>query len=432
MRPQSILFALFTLSSLPSFAKLEAHEWGTFTSLVGSNGVTQNGMIHEDEVLPLFVHEFGQLRQEMPPPGMPRPPFEPPRERPCRGKACFFQPEFFDHNPVTQKMETPVIYFYADRAQSVSVNVKFPQGVVTQTFPGPVRTSPTTESVQKLSNGDTTFDVDILNQKTGPFPYVDPKNIYIHARAVESNALRSGAEHEKFIFYRGIGQFQPAIEIGSVGSHLELKVAPHRRPQAAFLVHVDESGHGQVLPLKKLADQGFETVSNAMNAAMRDHSPGSPAVKFYGAVRGEQARGMLIDALTESGLFRDEAIAMINTWEHGYLKVPGLRLLYVLPAEEVEDILPLTMTPAPERLVRSFVGRIEILLQSDEERILGRIASERDMFKPGSLGRFAEPIMRRVREVFMSQPLRDPALESLIHLLVQQTQSVDAVPGTVQ
>lgn len=432
MRPQLILIALFTLSSLPSFAKLEAHEWGTFTSLVGSNGVTQNGMIHEDEVLPLFVHEFGELRQEMPPPGMPRPPVQPPRERPCRGKACFFEPEFFNRNPVTQKMETPVIYFYADRAQSVSVNVKFPQGVVTQTFPGPVRTSPTQTSVQKLTNGDTTFDVDILNQKTGPFPYVDPKNIYAHARAVESNAIRSGAEHEKFIFYRGIGQFQPAIGITSVARELELKVVPARRPQAAFLVHVDESGHGQVLALNKLANQGLEVVSSAVNVAMADHGPESDAVRVYGAVRGEQARGMLIDALINSGLFRDEAIAMINTWEHGYLKVPGLRLLYVLPAEEVEEILPLTMTPAPEKLVRSFVGRIEILLQSEEDQILSRIAAEREMFKPASLGRFAEPVMRRVREVFLARPLRDPALEALIDTFVRQTQSTDGSLVTIQ
>jgi hypothetical protein len=42
-------------------AKFVAHEWGTFTSLVGSNGITQNGMYHEDEFLPNFVHPFGEL-----------------------------------------------------------------------------------------------------------------------------------------------------------------------------------------------------------------------------------------------------------------------------------------------------------------------------------------------------------------------------------
>lgn len=43
-------------------ANYTAHEWGTFTSLVGSNGMTQHGLYHEDERLPDFVHQFGETR----------------------------------------------------------------------------------------------------------------------------------------------------------------------------------------------------------------------------------------------------------------------------------------------------------------------------------------------------------------------------------
>src|SRR5262245_934873 len=114
--------------SVTCFAKLEAHEWGTFTSLVGSDGVTQNGMYHEDEALPDFVHGFGDLQNG----------FQPVRcghnhGRPCRKGG--FEEAIFLRNVVTQKMETPVIYFYSDRDQAVEVKVRFPEGVITETYP---------------------------------------------------------------------------------------------------------------------------------------------------------------------------------------------------------------------------------------------------------------------------------------------------------
>ncbi|MGZ3670257.1 MAG: hypothetical protein ACXWR4_10155, partial [Bdellovibrionota bacterium] len=149
------ILTLALLASQPAFAKYEAHEWGTFTSLVGSNGITQNGMYHEDEPLPDFVHGFGAIQPAAPQPVTP-PPFRP-QPRPCHSKICFGDGnDFFDHNVVTQKMETPVIYFYSDQDRQVDVNVRFPQGVVTDTFPAPIATSPTTGDIRELANGNTT------------------------------------------------------------------------------------------------------------------------------------------------------------------------------------------------------------------------------------------------------------------------------------
>jgi hypothetical protein len=125
------------------FAGYTAHEWGTFTSLVGSNGITVNGMYHEDEILPEFVHGFGEtqtIAQPLPRPEPTRTTHpDPTRPRPCRGKACF-DDAFYEQNSITQKMETPVIYFYGDAQSEVEVNVKFPDGLITETFPAPVMT----------------------------------------------------------------------------------------------------------------------------------------------------------------------------------------------------------------------------------------------------------------------------------------------------
>lgn len=53
------ILGLAFLLSTQAYAKLTVDEWGTFTSLVGSNGKAQNGMYHEDVVLPEFAHNFG-------------------------------------------------------------------------------------------------------------------------------------------------------------------------------------------------------------------------------------------------------------------------------------------------------------------------------------------------------------------------------------
>ena len=128
----------------------------------------------------------------------------------------------------------------------------------------------------------------------------------------------------------------------------------------------------------------------------------------------------LVDELVASGLFKDEALSMVNTWENGYLKVPGLRLLYILQRSEVDEILPLTFSPAPERLVRSFVARMEILLDTEEQRILAKIRTEQDRFQGRELGRFAEPILHRVRSLAAKTEAEGSALLNLMDLLLKQ------------
>ncbi len=390
------LFALtLTLACASrSQAKLEAHEWGTFTSLVGSNGVTQSGMHHEDEALPSFVHGFGETLSTLPQP------VPPPPDRPCRSKACFSE-AFITANPVTQKMETPVIYFYSDRLQNVEVNVKFPEGVVTETFPAPILTSPTRKDLVHLGNGDTTFKVDVLPRTAGMLPVVPSGNIYSHARNVESNVVRSGGEEEKFIFYRGLGRFQPAFSIGSKNGDVSLYAKPSARPQAAFLVDVNSEGHGQLMNvMAKFQGDQAGVVSAALIRKLQDHTGSVPTKNVKS---GEQARSELVNALVIAGLNLDEALAMIKTWEHGYLKVPGLRLIYILPRTEADQILPLTISPTPEKVERVFVGRIEILTDTQELKILNDILTARNNFDVKRLGRFGESMLRRVREVYFEQ-----------------------------
>lgn len=423
---------LITLSSAKGFAKFEAHEWGTFTSLVGSDGITQHGMYHEDERLPGFVYGFGETRPHVPAPAIPVATPQPlpfPGGDDCRGKSCF-SAKLLDSNKITQKMETPVIYFYSGREQQVEVNVKFPTGVITETFPAPTMTSPNRATIQNFKNGDTTFVVDVLNKKPGAIPYVDSQNIYGHARAVDSNIVRSGNDEEKFIFYRGLGTFQPRLSITSKGGALKFEAPGGSIPTAIFLVHVNNQGHARMLEVPSPAPNRQTSISQARMIHLMDHS----APIAYGVVKGETATNKLVNSLIANGLFADEAKAMIATWEHGYLKVPGLRVLYVLPRAEADELLPLRITPQPDRIERVFVGRIEVLLDTEEQRILELVREQKENFAVEQLGRFAEPMLRRVSEVFHQSHIdsgrKEPAVSIAFRKLIERASRLNEMSAS--
>src|SRR5258707_10309085 len=90
------------LSSLDP-GPLVVHEWGTFVSMEGSDGLALEGMHHDEEDLPAFVHSRGRDQLRL--------------------------------HATTSKMETPVLYFYAQHPQYLTVKVDFPDGIITQWFP---------------------------------------------------------------------------------------------------------------------------------------------------------------------------------------------------------------------------------------------------------------------------------------------------------
>src|SRR5882762_3063063 len=119
-RKRQILFGLClglgTLGLLGSVTRnhqkgFVAHEWGTFTSVQGSDGRLLNWRPLQTSRLPQFVHNWQN-------PGFNR-----------QGVSAL---AFGKGAMVTlQRMETPVIYFYADEKQTVDVSVNFPKGLIT-------------------------------------------------------------------------------------------------------------------------------------------------------------------------------------------------------------------------------------------------------------------------------------------------------------
>jgi hypothetical protein len=98
-----------------------------------------------------------------------------------------------------------------------------------------------------------------------------------------------------------------------------------------------------------------------------------------------------------------EAAAMIQTWRDSWFE-EGLRVLYLLPRQTTDRILPITITPQPTQLTRVMVGRAEIIAPEMQQEILAAlarfaspVAAERAaaVYTVQKYGRFAEPVLRQ-------------------------------------
>ena len=107
-----------------------------------------------------------------------------------------------------------------------------------------------------------------------------------------------------------------------------------------------------------------------------------------------QLRYELENALVDQGLLPKEAQAMVETWRDSWFE-EGARLIYIMPAASVDEVLPLRIDPAPSRTARVFVGRIELLTPD----VLGAVAealARKDWSTIDRHRRFLQPILERI------------------------------------
>lgn len=371
------------------------HEWGTLTSVLGSDGVPLPGLHHEEEDLPAFV-----------------------ADRVAQGKAD--PSKVID--PTFQKMETPVTYFYAPSGRSVTARVDFPPGMLTQWYPYVNGMYPPMTSIQgqpldrylqpldsipalcqhyyaKLGGGYLDWgQVEVLGPAARPdLPGPLGKSTWGFARNTASNPLRVvnalGEQHEKFLFYRGLGTFELPLHVRFNGSRPVFRYgeAPGARTVGGlFLMVVGPQG------------AGFTELGTLQEGAELEAGLPEPSLTHAAFVSSLKTR--LAGRLVEDGLYTDEAVAMVDTWERSYFLTPGVRLLYLLPQAYTDQIIPLTIRPAPDQLARTMVIRTELLTPSYEQQLSSWLAqlgtgtpAERAAAQAHflGLGRFAEPHLSR-------------------------------------
>jgi hypothetical protein len=364
-----------TTAQVKSADALVVHEWGTFLAMSGSDGVSLDGMYHEEHALPGFVHARSRDQLRLP--------------------------------SVILKGETPVIYFYTDRPQRVRVDVRFPRGAWTQWYPqAQVVGPPLSQGASPLEprDGRIVWCADVLppGDKNLKLPATAGDALWNFARQVDAAYVRTEdrtqpgrpGELERFLFYRGLGQAPLPVRFTSAaGGTLAVDTGTPHGASHLFIVRV-EGGRGAFTYRPALRP------GEALTGVIPALADARPLAEFTGAI-AEDVRARLV----ESGLHDREARAMVNTWRTSYFQTEGVRALFVLPQAWTDAFIPLEVTPRPRQLVRVMVGRIELLTperQALAERAVGDLASpeaatrERGFAVLRDQGRYVEPIVRRV------------------------------------
>jgi hypothetical protein len=449
LRRLLVLVSLAALAVLGSAAHRRhgfvAHEWGTFTSVQGADGVLLDWRPLENSRLPGFIYNW---------------------QKPGLGRISSSPAAYGKSSMVTlQRMETPVIYFYTQQKQRVDVSVQFPKGLITEWYPqasgiGP-STVPAPPWIAKLdqwshkAGAKSTFSFaqwlgsqDIKDSRarwanvqllppeassslSSSLPTDRSGSHYFTARDTDAAYLRLNSlsstnpapEIEKFIFYRGVGSFPTPLSV-TMNAEGKLKMA-NTGPEmieSLFVLQV-ENGAGWFVSIDRLAP-----------ANEREVQVGSTeSLKPLGQLSEELGK-RLADALVAAGLYRREATAMVATWKDSWFQEDGVRVLYLLPRPWTDRTLPLTMQPAPTELTRVMVGRTEVLtpllLNSLQTALLKAKlgdAKAREQVIAGfrKLGRFSEPALRLIAQ------RTDPPTSQLAWTLWQSAASSNPARGVL-
>ncbi len=348
---------------------LVVHEWGTFTSLQDETGRTIGGTNTDEERLPDFVYDLRPVAMM---------------------KDSDLAPRFIKFAPVaaeevTMRLETPVVYFHLPTGVSearVDLRVEFRGGIMSQFYPdagvsvdGKTVVDRKTWNPRRLS-ATTTSSLEWKGLRVGGSG-VGPKTtspVWLAPRQVAASPVTTSAgEHEKYLFYRGLGHLDaPLVAMRSAdGATLSVNARSDVLGSGATLAAIprlwlaDLRGNGTAamrsVPAQTVVDGNtVSTIAAAFTEA--DYSTAGLAT-----LRSELRAGLI-----DEGLFPDEADALLATWQESYFKAAGQRLFFLVPRPWTDRYLPVTVTPSAP-IARAMMGRIE-LVSPAQRKAITRIA----------------------------------------------------------
>ncbi len=338
--------------------RLVVHEWGTFTSIAGKDGIALEWRPFNGSTdLPKFVHT-GQDGQGL---------------RHVRTKA---------ETTALVRMETPVLYFYSNQEMNITAEVSFPKGKITEWYP----------QARSVAAGINWGTLKISPGAAFNYPADYSDNHYYAARETDAAPVQvcgsSGkpVEQEKFLFYRGVGSFDLPLSVKLMNDRLSLQ---NRSSEEISRVIIFENRTGKI---------GYRLIDNFSGETVSDRP--QPDKNLDALIRD------LRQTLISSGLYDKEADAMIKTWRNSWFE-EGMRVFYILPRRITDATLPLQIDPRPAELVRVLIGRTEVITPEMEKAVKKQVSRLSDAsprvraqarLSIQKLGRFYEPILRRIVE----------------------------------
>jgi hypothetical protein len=345
-----MLFSIISYSQNDN--ELVVHEWGTFTAKYSDFGIPYANL-HEtvNEKAPDFVHGIG-LDHEVP----------------VGTSHGTKDDQYYTYEDVKIKllnvfikMETPVLYFYSDtEINNLGITVDFKNGSINEYYPDPILKE-TKQFVNgqlvhnellsfKHYQGFAEWNIDVLAPETKEqctHLNADVPKVWLEPRKTKANLITSNGETEKYVFYRGLGGFENSIvprytsngdlKVENIGEEISYAIAYER----------GEDGTRYIWGTSSIGRKDFTVFSKSTD-------PISDEVwqNYY--------RPQFVSELEIAGLYKDEAEAMLNTWDESYFGSSGLKVFWIVPKNYVDTILPISFSKEVAELERVMIGRTEI------------------------------------------------------------------------
>jgi len=246
----------------------------------------------------------------------------------------------------------PVIYFHAPKEIAVQVKVEFPGGRPAVWWPANANID--RHGGRGNVSQKATCDKHLEWNLTLKSPASDanglralPKGHWMAAcRTVAAADVLTGVrglpdQREKFVYYDGLIGSPKTAELTVAAERVSLK---NRAKHALLDVTVIDRRTPGKIRVSRMATvaAGTEIQALAFKESAAERWPAS-------------AHEELIAQLARAGLNEDEAKAMAEVWKKDFFETEGLTLFYRLPQAEYDRLLPLTVTPRPEKVVRTML-----------------------------------------------------------------------------
>jgi hypothetical protein len=372
---------------------LTVHEWGTFTSVAGQDGQSVNWTpLSGPQDLPCFVDRppllqvkgrdvFGLLKTQ---PGVAD------LSAPARALAvpAVVPPPLM---AAKVRMETPVLYFYAPQRVTVGVKVSFNQGVMSEWYPRAL--VPLLNLSRPLATTVGTIEwpaVRVLPDANVSYPQDSVKSHYYAARDVDAASVEVGTQYEKFLFYRGLADFQPPFTATASRDGSITAMMVGAMPKLVLF----ENRHGHTA----------YRIARGTTAQVTLTRPTEGTV--------DELRADLEAMLTAEGLYAREAKAMVETWRDSWFE-EGERIFYILPKASIDERLPLTITGTPASITRVFVGRLELITPEMKKDVEQAIRAN-DLDALNAYGRFLDVIAMEMANDGLSNAISQRQLENAL------------------
>lgn len=405
---------------------LKVHEWGTFTVLIGTDGVPVEWYQPASDLaeLPPFVQrsftfagKFGTSR--------------------VAGRSGL----------ASLRMETPVLYFYPEKQMEITVTADLPGGGISEVFPpvsAPLLLGPsaTWHGVLLPPDSPDAALIPAAEGKSGrhyaaaravpdawlfraipkppakqePNPFTKDKLTLNEdtQEAVRKGMLQVVAGKEgldpvpavvkapepvdNFIFYRGAG----------TASGLPLRANQAAESDAIVLTNSGKAPVPHYIALRVEKGQTAWTKGKALSQVeyvegrvLHQQTVTFPAPAGTAAEVAAQLRKEMTGMLISEGLTKAEAEAMVATWDDLWFTEPGTRILAVLPQEIPDSMVPLKLSPAPREIDRVFVARLELISHHQENQLVHVLSQPvdtteaRKQLSALELGRFGSGALQR-------------------------------------